>query len=89
MVILENGFKGYIRSYDRYTKCNKECLLTILERPFKPTKKDYRKYAYVITTKGLTLAAVDSKTMLAYRLKKNSLEMTWKPIKRFIFNSWV
>ena len=94
MVILENGFKGYIIEY----KCNpskivdnfwKYCDLPecCVVTPKKKKRPDNRKYAYIYTKKGRVLATVDTKTLKAYKVE-GLLKKTWKPIRKFAFCKW-
>lgn len=53
----------------------------------KKKRVDNRKYAYIYTKKGRVLATVDTKTFKAYKVE-GCLRKTWKPIRRFTFDSW-
>lgn len=73
MILLENGFQGYIRTCVSYKQ---------------KKVKDNRKYAYIYTKKGRVLATVDTKTFKAYKVE-GCLTKTWEPIRKFVFDKWV
>ena len=79
MILLENGFKGYLRTYKPLETVEYIC--------YPKARVDNRKYAYIYTKKGKVLATVDDETLKAYKVE-GCLRKTWKPIKKYIFGKW-
>lgn len=67
-----------------YTLIDPEALKKHEDR--RKSKQDNRKWAWIILGKTRKMAAVDNKTMRAYKIDGHNL--TWIEIKSFVFDRW-